>query len=81
MGGFEHIFGKDAVAFGWVIDKHVSNGANQLSVLYYRASAHECVNIGPTNHKHFLSRIRVNLFRTVGEQFNISCTFSSSTPI
>ena len=36
----EHIFNKDAVASGGVIDQHMSNGAYQFSVLDNRTAGH-----------------------------------------
>ena len=49
LGGLQHIFREDGVAFGGVVDKHVGDGTGEFSVLNNRRAAHECVNIGPTN--------------------------------
>ena len=46
----QHLFDKDAVAGGGVGDENVGDRADDLAVLQDGATAHECVNIGPTNH-------------------------------
>ena len=43
LGGFEHRFRKDGIAFGGVIDKHVRDSTDKLTILHKRAATHECV--------------------------------------
>jgi len=43
----KHIFDKDGVAAGGVVDKDVGYRADEFAVLNNGATAHECVNIGP----------------------------------
>ena len=42
LRGTQHIFNEDAVAAGGVADHHVGDGADKLTVLDDRATAHEC---------------------------------------
>ena len=44
----EHIFDKNSVSRGRVIDQHVGDCSHQLAVLDDRAAAHECVQVGTT---------------------------------
>ena len=39
----QHIFNKDSVSGGRIVDKDVSNGADQFSVLDDGRAGHECV--------------------------------------
>ena len=44
----EHIFDEDSVARGGIIDEHVGDGSDELAVLDYRRSRHECGQVGTT---------------------------------
>ena len=50
----QHIFNEDAVAGGGVVDKDMSNGAHQLSVLYDRRAGHADVKCGTKEFCIFL---------------------------
>ena len=39
----QHIFRKNTVAAGWIINEHMRYCTHQFTVLYYRTAWHECV--------------------------------------
>ena len=39
----KHIFNKNSITLGSVLDKHMGDCPNDFSILYNGASAHECV--------------------------------------
>ena len=49
FSGFKHIFRKDGVALGGIIDQHVGNSTDELTVLDNGTAAHECVKQDTTN--------------------------------
>ena len=64
-GLLQHIFNKYSVSDRGIVYHNVSHGADKLAVLNDGASAHECVNIGPTS---FLGNFRGNFCKNTPKQ-------------
>lgn len=44
----QHIFDKDSVSLGRIVDEDVGDGADELAILYDRAAAHVRCSLGTT---------------------------------
>ena len=60
----QHVFNKDAVAGGGIVDEDMGHGTDEFAVLNEWTAGHECVNIGPTsffrNFRRFCRKNRLN---------------------
>ena len=48
LRGGEHVFDKDAISRGGIVDEHVRDSAHELAVLDDGRARHECVQVGTT---------------------------------
>ena len=51
----QHIFDKDPVPRGGIVDQHVRDRADKAPVLQDRTARHECVQVGTTHFYNFLT--------------------------